>query len=67
MSSIDELAIELAEVNEDIRLQADDPYEAATLDTKTEAETLEAETYLRMLLSYKVEVLEELLDLGREK
>ena len=67
MSSRDELEIDLAEVNEDIRLQADDHYEATALDTKTEAETLEAETYLRMLLSYKVEVLEELLDLGREK
>ena len=67
MSSKDELEINLAEVNEDIRLQADDHYEAVMLSTKTETEVLDAESSLRMLVEYKVQVLEALLELECKK
>ena len=61
------LKSQLADVNHDIQSQGQDHYEAITLEGVPESEQLAAESSLRMLLSYKVQVLEELLTLECNK
>jgi len=58
---------QLADVNHDIQSQEQDHYNAVTLEGVPESEQLAAESSLRMLLSYKVQVLEELLALECNK
>ena len=67
MSRKEDLTAQLDEVNRDILCQAQDHYNAVMLEGVPESEQLAAESSLRMLLSYKVQVLEELLALGCNK